>query len=206
VRVPQQDRSLITRNRVLDAAIEVLLELGYANTTAVIVADRAGVSRGAMQYHYPTKNELMAAAVEHLAARIGDDLRKAAKRLPVDGQDRTSMVIDLLWAASSGPLPVLWMELNMAARTDAELHQSLEIVERRVTPAVRRQAFDLFGADPRDEQAVLWIDLSLAVLSGLNFPQGMGHAGRRDEAQLLEAWKSMAPAILAHQAVISGSA
>lgn len=204
VRVPQQDRSSITRDRVLDAAVGVLLDLGYPNTTAAIVADRAGVSRGALQYHFPTKRELLAAAVEHLAASIGRDLRRATEQMPAHREDRTSAVVDLLWAASSGPLAVAWMELTMAARTDPELRDLVRDVERRVMPAVRRQALDLFGADPDDDAAAAWVDLSLILLTGLNVTRGTGaQRTRRHEAEILATWKSLAPLVLAQRTEVS---
>ena len=54
IRQPQQDRSRATRKRLLEAAIECLAELGWTGTTVAIVAERAGVSRGAAQHHFPT--------------------------------------------------------------------------------------------------------------------------------------------------------
>lgn len=107
-RVPQQDRSTSTRAKVLDAAVDVLLELGYANTTTALVADRAGVSRGAMQYHFRTRAELLAAAVEYLVDRLIADVELAAAQLPPpDGEDRLSAVIDLVWSSLSAPLAVV---------------------------------------------------------------------------------------------------
>lgn len=202
MRVPQQERSSLTRTRVLDAAVKALLELGYANTTAAVVADRAGVSRGAMQYHFRTKSELLAAAVEHLAASIGEDLRLAARRLPEGGQDRVEQVIDLLRAGSTGDLAIVWMELNLAARTERELHQLMEGVDRRLRSSIRRQAIELFGADPDDGRAVLFIDMSLLLLSGLSLARGTAHgrSTRQRENLILAAWQEAAPVLLAQTA------
>lgn len=46
LKAPQQDRSRATRQRLLEAAVESLAEVGYAATTVSVVATRAGVSRG----------------------------------------------------------------------------------------------------------------------------------------------------------------
>lgn len=62
----QQTKSENTRAAILDAAVECFYELGYANTTTENIARRAGVSRGAMLHHFPTRFELIKAAVEHL--------------------------------------------------------------------------------------------------------------------------------------------
>lgn len=206
VRVPQQERSSATRSKVLDAAVECLLELGYAGTTTTLVADRAGVSRGAMQYHFRTKSELLAATVEHLVDRIGGEVREAAARLPADpGRDRFAAAIDLLWATSSAPLAITWLELNVAARTDEELQTLLESVRQRLTTMIRDASFALFGAD-RDNVAVgLFIEMNLAMLSGLMTARLTGIGGRRSrakrEAEVLGAWKAAAPVLLAELGV-----
>lgn len=62
----QDERSSETQRRILDAAFEVLREKGYHNFTTYDVAARAGVSRGAQLHHFPSKNDLIAAAMEHV--------------------------------------------------------------------------------------------------------------------------------------------
>ncbi|MGH9139097.1 MAG: TetR/AcrR family transcriptional regulator [Acidimicrobiales bacterium] len=200
-RVPQQERSSATRSRVLDAAVESLLELGYANTTAALVADRAGVSRGAMQYHFPTKSELVSAAVDHLVERIADDARRAADRLPAgDGKDRIAAAIDLLWARSSEPLFTAWLELNVAARSDPELQALVETVRDRLTNLIREDSFLLVGADSSDVNVGIFIEMTLALVSGLWLARytgiGVGRNRARRERQVLAAWKEAAPVLL----------
>src|SRR3954469_18310436 len=111
-----QDRGVITRAALVDAAVECLIEQGYAATTTVEVAKRAGVSRGAQLHHFPTKAELLAAAVEHLYARRRAEFRAAVAAMP-DGVDRIDSSVDLLWSMFSGPTFPAWLELQVAART-----------------------------------------------------------------------------------------
>ena len=66
-REPQQDRSRATRSRLLEAAVACLAEVGWSGSTVAVVAERAGVSRGAAQHHFPTREALFIAAVEHVA-------------------------------------------------------------------------------------------------------------------------------------------
>ena len=72
----QQQRSRSTQHRLLDAAVDCLVERGWAGTTTTLVADRARVSRGAQLHHYRTKSALLIAAVEHLAERRSAELRE----------------------------------------------------------------------------------------------------------------------------------
>src|SRR5690606_15673046 len=80
-RVPQEERSRVMRERLLDAAVECLIECGYSGTSTTLVSERAGVSRGAQLHHFPSRADLLVAAVEHVAQARGDDLVDAARRV-----------------------------------------------------------------------------------------------------------------------------
>src|SRR6195952_4880302 len=79
-RVPQEERTRVMRQRLLDATFECLVEHGFSGTSTTLVSRRAGVSRGAQLHHFPTKNDLVLAAVEPLSAVSGLELREAATR------------------------------------------------------------------------------------------------------------------------------
>src|SRR5580765_2376049 len=89
VRRTQAERSAATRARLLDATIECVLDLGYARTTTIEIARRAGLSRGAQLHHFPTKIELVTAAIEHLFTRRHQEFLEAFDRLPA-GTDRAA--------------------------------------------------------------------------------------------------------------------
>ena len=69
-REPKQDRSRATRRRLLEATIDCLAELGWGATTVGVVAERAGVSRGATQHHFPTREDLITAAINAAGNRV----------------------------------------------------------------------------------------------------------------------------------------
>ena len=66
----QAQKSAMTRDRILDATINCFINLGYTNVTTAKVASTAGVSRGAMLHHFPSKTELIQAAVEYLHGKL----------------------------------------------------------------------------------------------------------------------------------------
>ncbi|MFD8817668.1 TetR/AcrR family transcriptional regulator, partial [Streptomyces sp. NPDC059627] len=74
-RAPKQDRSRATRQRLLEAAVACLAEHGWTGSTVAVVAERAGVSRGAAQHHFPTREDLFTAAVEYVAEERSTALR-----------------------------------------------------------------------------------------------------------------------------------
>ncbi|MEJ2578519.1 MAG: TetR/AcrR family transcriptional regulator [Kineosporiaceae bacterium] len=64
-----------TRARILDAAEDVVLTDGVANLTLEKTADRAGLSKGGVLYHFPSRSALIAAMVERLAGQFDEGLR-----------------------------------------------------------------------------------------------------------------------------------
>ncbi|MFP2912668.1 TetR/AcrR family transcriptional regulator, partial [Pyxidicoccus sp. 3LFB2] len=113
----QQERRETTRRKLLDATISTLVELGHARLTTVEVAKRAGLSQGALFTHFDTKEELLAAAVEHLFPRIIQDYLAGVGARPAS-RDRIAAAVDMLWAVYQRPELQAAIELYVAARTD----------------------------------------------------------------------------------------
>ena len=137
---------------MLEAAVDCLVEYGYFGLTTSKVADQAGVSRGALLHQYPTRQELVVAAVEHLAVRRAAELREAAGRLPA-GTDRTAAALSLLWSQFSGRLFQAGVELMVAGRTDAELRTTLLPFDRELRRLSKVLFADLFGPSTADHPA-----------------------------------------------------
>src|SRR5580765_9050 len=95
-RGPVQARSVATRAALLDAALDCLVADGYASLTTNEIARRAGVSRGAQLHHFPTKAELLTAAVEHLLQRRVREYEIALRSLAPGAIDVDTLV-DLVW-------------------------------------------------------------------------------------------------------------
>jgi AcrR family transcriptional regulator len=157
----QAERSAATQARLLDAALECLVELGYAATTTTVVAERAGVSRGAQLHHFPTRAALVAAAVEHLYARLTEAYQARFARRPRTA-DRLRAAIDLLWSMFTEPRYAAVLELFTAARTDPELHARLRPIAERHQANVYRLARAYFpdaAARPQEFDALLTVVL-----------------------------------------------
>jgi AcrR family transcriptional regulator len=132
------------RERLLDATIECLVELGYARTSTVEVTERAGVSRGAMLHHFPSRADLMAAAVDRLATRRIAEFVASVTQVSPD-QPLTDAAIDLLWTHFTNPTFPAVLELTIVARTDTELAEVLHPLVRRYDAVIARTARLLFG-------------------------------------------------------------
>ena len=139
-RTPKQDRSRATRRRLLEAAVACLAEHGWAGSTVSVVAERAGVSRGAAQHHFPTREDLFTAAVEYVA----EERSAALRTLPVQGR---AAVVAALVDLYTGPLFRAALQLWVAASNEASLHPRVSELEARVGRETHRIAVGLLKAD-----------------------------------------------------------
>ena len=162
----QDERSAETRARVLDSAIECLIERGYSGTTTTVIAECAGVSRGAQLHHFPTRQGLVIEAVSHLASRRMSDLRCEAAKLP-ESDKRLDTVLELLWQSFSGPLFFAATELWVASRTDTELHAALYEVEREIGRSIGSLIDDLGGGTSRIAGFDDLVELTIHMLRGM---------------------------------------
>lgn len=77
----QAQRSQQMRQRILDAAVQVLSDKGYAGFRMADVAAVAGVSRGAQSHHFESKDALVLAALEHVFRTASQRARERAHRV-----------------------------------------------------------------------------------------------------------------------------
>jgi AcrR family transcriptional regulator len=186
-----QARSVATRSALLDAAIEALLADGYAKVTTTEIARRAGVSRGAQLHHFPTKAELLAAAVEHLLERRLHEFTEALETM-TGGPELIDESVDLVWSMFQGPTFVAWIELWVAARTDPDLAATMAATDDRFTTESRELfidvASDLGEGDPAALE--LFRDLTFAVMTGVAF-QRMVPRGQRPAEDYLDVVKAL---------------
>ncbi len=123
----QQRKSAQTRQRVLKATIECIFELGYNLTSTDKVAARAKVSRGAMLHHFPTRKDLVVAAVRYLNDTRMQSFLKAEE--PIQNSSDRSLIgagIDIYWKQLASPEFVVYQELQVLSRTDVELREALD--------------------------------------------------------------------------------
>lgn len=116
------------RERLLDATIGCLVDYGYAGTTVTRIAERAGVTRGAQAHHYRTKDDLVIAAVTHLASKSAVLGWQQVARL-AGAADPVGQLLDVLWEMHKGPTFAAAVELWVAARTEPDLRRHVASVE-----------------------------------------------------------------------------
>lgn len=194
VRRTQAERRAATRSSLLDATIECLVERGYQGTSTPEICRRAGLSRGAQLHHFPTKQELLVAAVEQLCERRHTEFRAL---VVAGGAERVDAAFEELWKIYSGPTLTAWIEMVVAGRTDPALGAHMERLSLRVEDGAEDTLRELFGIAP-EVPARASVRLVLSVLDGLALRSVLqGEPAAREALKvfrvLVEPWLMKAP-------------
>jgi len=194
LRTPQQDRSRATRQRLLEAAIECLAELGWAGSTVAVVAERAGVSRGAAQHHFPTREDLFTSAVEYVSNERLAMLRSHADDLPT-GPDRVRAVLAVVERMYTSPLFRAAIHLWVAASSDERLRERVVGLEAKVGREAHRTVLDMLGMDESTPGVRGAVQATLDLGRGLGLANLLTDDSRR-RGHVLDEWASLLNAAL----------
>ncbi|MGB6059405.1 MAG: TetR/AcrR family transcriptional regulator [Microthrixaceae bacterium] len=182
---PQQERSRATRLGLLVAAVECLAESGWSNTTVTVVADRAGVSRGAAQHHFRTREDLFIAAVEYVAETRAAEVREFATRVGPDPLE-TRAVVDIIVDFYTGTLFRAALELWVASSAEPQLREKVVPLEARIGRDVHRLTVQLLGADESLPGVRESIQATLDLARGLGLSNLLTDDRRRREPILAQ--------------------
>lgn len=168
----QEERSTETRHKLCQAALELLTEVGYERLTTAQIAARAGVSKGAQAHHYPTKDDMLVAAYQHL---LGQWEERRLQFTRMHGRDADmAELMQYLWKDVFGrPDFLASIEMMLAARHHPQLQERLRDVLSTWTTArdqIFRQLVPL--DDPLELAAFLQVNFcflrGLALYNGLS--------------------------------------
>ncbi len=181
----QQTKSENTRHNILDAAIRCFYEFGYNNTTTEKIAKEAGVSRGAMLHHFPSRSDLIKASVRHLnEQRIALYLSEESDIQEGAEHSRVEEGIDAYWKQLNTPAFVVFHELQVAARTDPELLEVMIPAIKEFDRLGMKATRELFPDLAMSEEFRRTFSLSLYLLEGLAANRFTRNTGR-DADELL---------------------
>jgi AcrR family transcriptional regulator len=191
---PKQERSRETRRRLLDAAVEELLENGYAGLTSGAVAQRVGVSRGAAQNHFPQRSTLIAEAIRHLGRQQTEALRRVLGATSAVGATRLVAALNVIFEQYSGGRFAAIIELSLAARRDPVLKEVIAAEERAIGRELSAVVGELFTVRPdagEDRLAQRWAT-ALSTVRGLALLKLLGHPAASVDRQ----WQSTRESIV----------
>jgi AcrR family transcriptional regulator len=183
----QADRTAATKAALADAAIDLLVERGWAATTVVEVCNRVGVSRGAFHHHYDSLPELMADALRRLYAEL--------VVIPHREVRDVASLVDVTWKAIGSPRFKAVIEAWLAMANDPSLRSEIGPVVTEFAGLVNPDGITtiLNSAEKRDFFVMVRESmLGLALGRATNGGKALGHERRvlgriRDEAAQLDA-------------------
>jgi AcrR family transcriptional regulator len=176
----QQRKSGEMRIRILEAAIDCLVENGYSGLSISDVAARAGISRGAKHHHFPSRLELAGALVEYTFYQrmhhyLGDYFSAQKK-----SSDFVQTASDLHWKSVQTREYAAYLELAIAARTDDELNAYFLPAARRFDKVWTNEMIRSFPQWEKHWEAFqLASDFTMAAQMGLLLHRPVFRVGKR---------------------------
>ncbi|WP_285751886.1 TetR/AcrR family transcriptional regulator [Lentzea sp. NBRC 105346] len=175
----------------MEATVECLVERGWSGTTTTLVAERAGVSRGAQLHHFRTRGELVAAAVEYVGAESVEQLKRRAGQANGSTEAVVAMIADFY----ASDLFTAALELWVAARTDPELKPTVRDLQTRLGRETHKLALDLLKADESKPGVRESVQATLDLVRGLALANQLTD-DRKRRAHIVRQWARMLEAQL----------
>ena len=178
------------RHRLVNAAIQCLCRVGYAATTTQLVMDEAGVSRGAMLHHFPTKVDLVVAVGEYAAEAQNRHVGRRLNEIP-SGMERYLALTETTWEVMCQPPAIALVEIMSACRSDPVLGERFPPVIEKLEAAQRDGVWQMaseLGINDRDSVERM-IRLHRAAMRGLALEYVFsGHRGDAEASMELLEW------------------
>ncbi|MFF5288585.1 TetR/AcrR family transcriptional regulator [Paractinoplanes globisporus] len=190
----KQDRSRATRQRLLETTIRCLAQYGWEASTVGFIAAEAGISRGAIQHHFRTREALILGALEHMfeeRAALLDALPEPSET----GAARVHAVVAGLVETIGGELFRAALQVWTVAAADPALRVAVVPLEKRFARGVHRRAVRLLGADDADPEVRALIQATLDMARGLALAGVLTDDSRR-RSRVVRAWSAQLAAAL----------
>lgn len=179
----QAEKSALTRQAILEAAVRCFVEHGYANTTTAMIAEEASVSRGAMMHHFPSRSAVMNAVVGYLHVRRLNEYRALMSDIDSPDQQLTRKAIktsvESAWKYVNLPSFVAYQELLAAARTDKELAKAVGEVEQDFEREFLKTVRSVFPHWKQVKSLQAAHDLVQFVMQGMGVAHRSSHREQR---------------------------
>ncbi len=153
----QKERSAETSSRLMAATIDLLHDRGITRATTPDIARAAGVSRGALTHHFPTRETIITASIANMLHLVNEDMRRFGREFAESGGS-SDEIVDYLWKVMSDRLFYVTMEYLPEARHNDEFKAQLVPVVREFhagLDAIWTELAARTGADPEHTRNVM---------------------------------------------------
>lgn len=177
----QAERRRGTQQKLTSAVVECLDRMGYAQTSITAVQEVAGLSRGALLHHFPSKRALIAGTAR---AVLNSALESTTTIHAEDASGLEEQLVAYWRSVVDTPAGRAFLEILTAARTDDDLRTAIQEVVSDWESGLTAATFERFVGRPVSASAeaveALW-GVSRAFLRGmlLETPKNPERAERR---------------------------
>ena len=166
----QSERTQHTRILICEATLEVIGKHGYRNANTTMIAKQAGVSRGALTHHFPTKVDLVSAAFDSIL----EEWERKRLKFRQESIDPTNieLYIRFLWEEIfNHPQYVAMLELMLAARGDEKLRKQLTTSLKLLTTNRQKNWRAILGHDINSEKYDTLMMMTTCLLRGMSMQE-----------------------------------
>jgi AcrR family transcriptional regulator len=162
----QEERTAATVAKLVQATIAAIVEVGYAGTTTRVICERAGVSQGGLFRHFPTRRDLIVAALVHLYdERLAQFQAQLEPDLGGESPERIAEHLRIARSFVRDPLNMVFLEVVMASRTEPDLRAVVApILERSDRDVLATANRNPVFATLSDASKHIWFDFAQQVL------------------------------------------
>jgi AcrR family transcriptional regulator len=187
----QQAKSQRARDAICAATIESLVSVGYAETSLNRVASSAGFSKGALQHHFPNKEDLIAATVDELLARTFKPLPEKSRPVSVE-----QALMNAWNRFINTPAYRALMEILGAARTDTNLQKRLSTELVSWGQRMDQQTLENYEAVSGDEaESIMLLNMTRSFMRGLLFQERYG-VSQEQTTEYVKKWVELVSPLL----------
>ncbi len=166
IRNTRAEQREATRQAIVDAAISCLMTSGYSSVRTRDVARAAGVAQGTVTYHFPSREELLSAAVTKMIERQIEATRVLTADLK-PAEITVERAVDLLWDAFMTPEALAVAHLWFATWSEPDLVPTVRELEDTVFAATLGAFRAVPGERAGGRELLRFLDLVLSVIRGL---------------------------------------
>lgn len=166
-RVTRAEQRAATRSAIIEAAVQCLVDEGYAALTTRRVAERADVAQSTLMHHFPTREELILEAITHVALRLADRALDTIDPLGLRTPDGREAVLDEAWREFTSAQALAAAQLWSAVWSEPELAGTLRELEERIGTIILTTVVAVFPeADAEDDLAAM-VHAAVALIRGM---------------------------------------
>jgi len=188
-RGPQNENGVATYQRIVDAALEVLATRGWRNASVAEVAERAGVTRGAIQHHFKDRDGLFTASVQHILETRVQEI-EAFQHTIAPGPNIARSTVHRVIELHQGPTFKAALQLCIAATDDPVLAPRVAAMELEVGARSFWALIEVLHLDGNNPTVRTTVQAFLDSARGLGLA-GMLNDDSRRRGQVSDRWAQM---------------